>query len=1143
MKNIPGCLLTCMLAAGLAAAAETAPDMKKISLPVADMEKTPVYTLEGKTNQPLASITQTTASQGRHSLRFEHTGTGPRRAGISFPVEGAPGCDALAFDIYCEHDLQFSRLNVQLQQEPDGSDQGGVFSGMLKLNRFIDGWTTVQLSAGAGLEFFSAAGAQPDWGRIRRVSFYLHDGRDSRTVFYLDNIRFENVGASRNLLFNGSFELSANPGVPDGWGRDLAAPPFGAAVWGIDAGAAWVGTNALRIGHPGKFARYWLTHLEAKKDQDYTFSIYLKAGAAGTRALLQLNGTPAKMETDVGAGWQRYTLTGKAPAAGYLYPQITLAAGGPLWLDAAQLELGAVATDFMPATLDLLPADEADRLPPADASSAGAATVQAAIRRAAAAPEIDGKLDDPCWNSARELAPFVLLKENCPARRQTAARICFDERGFYLAVRAEEPDMAAFRARLNKLQSGPWGADCIEIFIDLHHDRRTYYHFAANVRGECWQARHTLPKFYTGEPASWQAEWRAAGRMEDNAWTVEAAIPFTCFDLRPELPVGDTFGLNVCRVNLIAGEYSSWAFMPATFHTPAAFGTVAGFDIDLAEYYLEAVNLDWQYGEAGVLFRNRTDSAFEGTGVFFTRDHAGRRVEIAARPVAAPAAGERRLSTPAPIAGDGLRQLFFGARDQSGRERLVSQPVIVQASAGGLMQMDGTEFDFYTTGAVGRARCRVETTGASDLHWSILGDDRRALVEEETPARPGFNEWQFPVGRLETGTYRVRAVLHAGEGVLAEEDSSFRKLPAAPAEVRINQWGRFLVADGAPFLWFGFFDSLQPFEGRWEAALDDMRTAHCTAVLVYTGIDIRSAEKIQQALDTAQQRGLKVWLHLSWIASCVNPKNINHPDRYRSEAEAYTALAEIVNRYKTHPALLGWCTLDEPGNREDVFTREFTERFYRQVKDLDPHHPCIFSHLTRLGESAIYRHATDLALIPFSSQRDARYELLFQEFWQTGLPVAINAPCYGAIHSPRAPTAAELRTRIYKPVILGARGVCLYTYRFASDHNWRELGRLGLELRELSPVLLAPDDRLRVQVAPCPREVLAALKAYAGRYYLLAVNTAQQPREVVFRLTDAPAVSAAEPLFGAPAARVDGPARELATAMPALSTAVYCITP
>jgi len=288
---------------------------------------------------------------------------------------------------------------------------------------------------------------------------------------------------------------------------------------------------------------------------------------------------------------------------------------------------------------------------------------------------------------------------------------------------------------------------------------------------------------------------------------------------------------------------------------------------------------------------------------------------------------------------------------------------------------------------------------------------------------------------------------------------------------------------------------------------------------------------------------MKVWVHLQWIFSYCNPKYASRSQRYRSEEQAIAVLRDVIAAHKDHPALLGWSPLDEPGNRPTVFTKALTERFYRLIKELDPYHPCIFSHLTQTEHTETYGDATDLALIPFGTGRDLRYDRLFHAFWDLGLPLATNAPCYGAIGGPREPTAAEMRVRIYKPLILGARGFSMYTYRCASMVTWREFARIGRELQTLAPILLTPDQGLRIEVSPRGRDVFALLKAHDGKHYLIAVNVLSRPVDASFRLVDVPDIGHVRPMFDTKPPTVDAAAKRLAVAMDAKSTVVYEITP
>ncbi len=1114
---------------------------------VANMEKKPVYTIEGKETPPIVSISNATAAQGKMSLRFEHTGKGPRRAGITFPVDGAAGYNTLAFDIYCEQDTQTSRLNVQMSQEKEGKGKMGVFNAMLPMRGYIDGWTTVRLSANAGLEFHGAGGAQPDWGKIRGVTFALHDG-GGKTVIFLDNIRFEDlrgVGSARNLMYNSSFEITTNPDTPDGWGRDFSEPPFGPDAWAIDAGQAFDGKKSLRIGAPGKFARYWIGHIKAAAGKEYTFSVYMKA-AEGTKVLAQVNGlAKVKQTLDVGKEWGRYTMTGKA-SGGNVFPQITLVSGGPVWIDAAQLEPGAEATAYAASAIDLLEAAELNTTATA-APAPAEAKVSATLRRAAKAPVVDGVLDDACWKDAQELTPFVLIKTGKPGRARTVGKATFDDNGFYVAVRAEEPDMAAFRERLAKLPRGPWGADLVEVFLDLSHDRRTYYHFVTNVRGERYTARHATQKLYDKSPASWQAEWQAAGKMDDRGWTVEMAIPYTCFDMRPEIAVGKSLGLNVCRGDPANKEDTSWAPMTGKFHAPDEFGVVNGFDADMAPWRFDVGGLAWDKGVVTGWLKNHTGRDADAQVVVETEAPDGKRREIKSRARVA-AGGSADILAPAPLWGDGFHNVFVRVVDGAGVQRLVTQPLAVRISSAAMLELDGTEFNFYTRETEARARCWVgaaaEQCAEMTLDWQVEREGKPAGPAGRATPKPGFNEWTLALKGLAHGEYAVKAALSQGGKVLAERSRSFRWLPPAEHEARINQWGRFLVCDGKPFFWYGFFHEFYRVDAKaWEAAVDDMRAARCTAALLYTHTKILSPEEIKAALDKAQAAGMKLWLHLYWFTSFVNTKYATNPMRFKSEEEALAAMRAAIAAHRNHPALLGWCTIDEPGNRPEVFTKEWTERFYRLVREMDPYHPVIFSHVPRMVDPEIYGGATDMALIPFFANRDARWRKLFHAFWDIGQPLVTNRPCYGAVHSVREPTAAEIRSSVYMPILLGGRSVCSYLYRCASMSAWGEFARIGRELETLGPILLTPDNRLRVSVTPAGGDVIALLKEHEGSYYLLALNAGQETAQATFRLLDAPPVGQVEPMLETPAASVEKASRSLTVTMPASTTAFYRIRP
>jgi len=1108
---------------------------------IADMETEPVHRLKGKPGKPKATITGITASQGNRSLRLEYDGEAGGRGWVTFPVDGADGYNAVSFDIYCESD-HGAYLEVSVHQKTEGEGTAAVFVGSLNMADYVDGWTSVRVVKDADLVFKQQGGVEPDWSRIVGVRFSTKCRMKGKVVYFLDNVRFENVTGGReppNQLYNSSFEITTNPDVPDGWTRDSNRPPFGQDAWGIDTNTAYHGSKSLRIGCIKKHALSWTRHTNVAEGRDYTGSVYLKGDRNETEARVTVSGIGEK-RVRLTPEWKRYWVSGKAKRS-VTTVKIRLISGGTLWIDAVQFEAGTSPTPYAPSAGDTVKLDETVRRVSAavGARPEGLKPPVVHIRQTGEPVSVDGNLVENCWQDAEGMTPFVKLNTNEPARRVTVAKMCYNRKALYFAVIAEEPDMTPVADLFRDSTKGLWDNDLIEILIDFNHDRKSCYHFAANAKGQRKHARYAAKKTSSGMSGTWQCDWHAAGQIGTNGWTVEVEIPYTCFDMRPFMKIGDTIGVNICREDPRNSEHSSWAFSYGSFRNPPAFGEAKGFDADLRPYRLEMADLTWKRGVAAATVRNHTGKD-ERLGFSFVAEGPD-EIHSASAEAEIKAGSEARVTAPLPLTADGSYLLSVRTSDDAGLVRLASQPTSVRITGAAILDLVGTEYDFYTDEPQARARCFIEAGRERcenlRLYWWTEHEGSERTKPSELRLKPGINEWEIPITGLPNGRHLLKTAVKKNGATVAEHERAFRKLPPAKHEVRINQWGRFLVCDGQPFFWYGFYDGLWGNNDRWLAALKEMKSAHCTATLNY--VSRKGFDSVGWALDQAQAHGVKQWVHLGWMLVYWIPKYEKSSGRYTNEEEAVAHLTEIVTRYKEHPALLGWCSIDEPGNRRHFFTKEYTERYYRLIKKLDPYHPCIFSHLTRLGEVDTYGGATDMVLMPFMA-RVGRYDRLFWESWDAGFAIAANPPC-GV--GRRGPTPAEQRIRMYKPIIMGARGICSFIFRCASMFTWREFQRVGEELQTLAPILLTPDDRLRVDVEPGGRDVFALLKEHRGRHYLLAVNTAPHSVEATFRLVDVPGIGEVIPMFGSAAAEVDSSANKLRVTMGPQTTAFYRCQP
>ncbi len=149
------------------------------------------------------------------------------------------------------------------------------------------------------------------------------------------------------------------------------------------------------------------------------------------------------------------------------------------------------------------------------------------VVRAAAPIKIDAVLDDPAWQDAlrvplrREWFPGDGVEP--PVR--TEALLSFDERHVYVAFRCHDPDPASIRAHLMDRDTINTFVqdDHVTVMIDPFNDERRAFQFRVNPLGV--QADAIFSEVDGIEDFSWDIIWESAGRITDDGYVVELAIP------------------------------------------------------------------------------------------------------------------------------------------------------------------------------------------------------------------------------------------------------------------------------------------------------------------------------------------------------------------------------------------------------------------------------------------------------------------------------------------------------------------------------------------------------------------------------------------------------------------------------------------
>lgn len=140
-------------------------------------------------------------------------------------------------------------------------------------------------------------------------------------------------------------------------------------------------------------------------------------------------------------------------------------------------------------------------------------------------PVIDGNVDDAEWAAATRVPVNIEFApgDSIPAPVNATGLLMEDGEVLYIAFIAEDPDPDQIRAYYSDRDS-LWDDDYVEVVLDTFNDERRAYQFYVNPLGI--QADSIQDDLNNREDGSWNAIWDSAGRITENGYMVEMAIPF-----------------------------------------------------------------------------------------------------------------------------------------------------------------------------------------------------------------------------------------------------------------------------------------------------------------------------------------------------------------------------------------------------------------------------------------------------------------------------------------------------------------------------------------------------------------------------------------------------------------------------------------
>lgn len=173
-------------------------------------------------------------------------------------------------------------------------------------------------------------------------------------------------------------------------------------------------------------------------------------------------------------------------------------------------------------------------------------------------PKIDGVLDNPLWeNEALKIEDFVQFtpKENGTPSEKTVAFIGYDEKNLYFAFCCYDSEINKIRACVTN-RDNCIDDDWVALFLDTFNEKRRAFSFIINPIGVQADMIRTEEGGSDNMDDSWDTVFYSEGKIDEQGYTVEMAIPFKSFRFpdKENKVWGIVLGRNIVR----KGEIIIW---------------------------------------------------------------------------------------------------------------------------------------------------------------------------------------------------------------------------------------------------------------------------------------------------------------------------------------------------------------------------------------------------------------------------------------------------------------------------------------------------------------------------------------------------------------------------------------------------------
>jgi len=209
--------------------------------------------------------------------------------------------------------------------------------------------------------------------------------------------------------------------------------------------------------------------------------------------------------------------------------------------------------------------------------------------------KIDGKLDEPAWQTAPSTGPLIDVRSGAPNTVFPVngdVKVLWNDEGIYVGFSVADTDMVGGFKKTDK-DPHLWTKDTVEMMVDPDGDgdNKDYYEIQINPQNLVFDSQfddYNQPKTEPNGPyghQEWSANLKSAVALdgtvdksddEDRGYTVEALIPWRSFSKAAKLPPdpGTSWRVNFYAMKNNGGVSWSPILGQGNFHKASRFGRI-----------------------------------------------------------------------------------------------------------------------------------------------------------------------------------------------------------------------------------------------------------------------------------------------------------------------------------------------------------------------------------------------------------------------------------------------------------------------------------------------------------------------------------------------------------------------------------------